>query len=193
MSPPSSPRSVASIPVQESAVGGSVGARRLLTILRDPKRLDNYVAACHIGITLSSLVAGAYGQAQLTPLLEPYFGAAGRTVAVIVVLVAITGIQVILGELTAALRYPERLAMATLPAMRVSQWLFAPLVKLFNGSAFTLMRIFRLNVDHSHAHVHSPEELAGLYRASAEGGLIDASEWTCWPGSSMSKTAWCAR
>lgn len=165
--------------VQEAAEGGSGAAVQLLAILQDPKRLDAYVAACQIGITLSSLVAGAYGQAALTPLLEPIFGAGGRAVAVLIVLVLITSLQVVLGELlpkTAALRYPERLAMATLPPMRVSQWLFRPLVTLFNGSAFVLMKRLRLQVDHSHAHVHSPEELAGLYRASAAGGLIDAAE-----------------
>ncbi len=165
--------------VQDAAESGGAAATRLLAILRDPRLLDNYVAACQIGITLSSLVAGAYGQAQLTPLLEPLFGSAGRTVAIVVVLVAITAIQVVLGELlpkTVALRYPERLAMATLRPMQVSQWLFRPLVMLFNGSAFGLMRLWRLNVDHSHAHVHSPEELAGLYRASAGGGLIDTAE-----------------
>lgn len=165
--------------VQEAAAGGSRSAGALLAILQDTKRLDNYVAACQIGITLSSLVAGAYGQAQLTPLLEPVFGAGGRAVAVIVVLVAITATQVVLGELlpkTAALRYPERLAMATLVPMRISQWLFRPLVAIFNGSAFALMRAAGLSADHSHAHVHSPEELAGLYRASARGGLIDAAE-----------------
>jgi CBS domain containing-hemolysin-like protein len=166
--------------VQEDAAAGSGSAARLLEILADPKRLDAYVAACQIGITLSSLVAGAYGQAQLTPLLEPALGSlGGRAVAVLIVLVAITALQVVLGELlpkTVALRYPERLAMATLPPMRVSQWVFRPLVALFNGSAFKLMQLMKLQVDHSHAHVHSPEELAGLYRASAAGGLIDASE-----------------
>jgi len=165
--------------VQEAAGSGSASAGRLLVILQDPARLDNYVAACQIGITLSSLVAGAYGQAQLTPLLEPLFGAGGQTVAIIIVLIAITAVQVVLGELlpkTAALRYPERLAMATLAPMQVSQWLFRPLVAVFNGSAFALMKAAKLQVDHSHAHVHSPEELAGLYRASAAGGLIDAAE-----------------
>jgi putative hemolysin len=100
-------------------------------------------------------------------------------VAVLIVLVAITAVQVVLGELlpkTVALRYPEKLAMATLPPMRISQWVFRPLVAVFNGSAFKLMKLWNLQVDHSHAHVHSPEELAGLYRASAAGGLIDASE-----------------
>jgi putative hemolysin len=166
--------------VQEDAAAGSGAAARLLAILSDPKRLDAYVAACQIGITLSSLVAGAYGQAQLTPLLEPSLGSVGgRGAAIVIVLVLVTAVQVVLGELlpkTIALRYPERLAMATLPPMRISQWLFRPLVALFNGSAFKLMRAWKLQADHSHAHVHSPEELAGLYRASAAGGLIDASE-----------------
>ena len=60
--------------VQQSAEGGSTAAQYLLEIMRDPRRLDAYVAACQIGITLSSLVAGAYGQAQLTPLLETVAG-----------------------------------------------------------------------------------------------------------------------
>jgi CBS domain containing-hemolysin-like protein len=166
--------------VQEDAAGGSEAAGRLLEILTDPKRLDAYVAACQIGITLSSLVAGAYGQAQLTPLLEPSLGSVGgRAVAVLIVLVGVTSVQVVLGELlpkTAALRYPEKLAMLTLPPMRISQWLFRPLVAIFNGTAFRLMKLWGLQVDHSHAHVHSPEELAGLYRASAAGGLIDVAE-----------------
>jgi putative hemolysin len=166
--------------VQEDAEAGNGAAARLLSILSNPQRLDNYVAACQIGITLSSLVAGAYGQAQMTPLLEPALGSVGgRGAAVLIVLVAITAVQVVLGELlpkTAALRYPEKLAMGTLLPMRVSQFVFRPLVAVFNGSAFRLMRLWNLQVDHSHAHVHSPEELEGLYRASAKGGLIDASE-----------------
>lgn len=166
--------------VQEDAAAGSGSAARLLAILTDPKQLDAYVAACQIGITLSSLVAGAYGQAQLTPLLEPSLGSVGgRGMAIFIVLVVITALQVVLGELlpkTVALRYPEKLAMATLPPMMISQWVFRPLVSLFNGSAFKLMKLWGLQADHSHAHVHSPEELAGLYRASAAGGMIDASE-----------------
>ena len=165
--------------VQEAAGSGNRGAAGLLDTLRDPKRLDNYVAACQVGITLSSLVAGAYGQAQLIPLFEDWFGSASPTIAIIVVLLLITALQVVLGELlpkTVALRYPERLAIATLTPMRISQWLLRPLVVVFNGSAFWLMKRMGLEIDHSHSHVHSPEELAGLYRDSADGGRIDAAE-----------------
>ncbi len=165
--------------VQEAAESGSGPAAGLLAILRDPQRLDNYVAACQIGITLSSLVAGAYGQAQLVPLLEERFESASRTVAVIIVLLFITSLQVVLGELlpkTIALRYPETLAIGTLTPMRISQWLLRPFVAVFNGSAFAIMRLLGLHIDHSHSHVHSPTELAGLYRESAAGGLIDTDE-----------------
>ncbi len=165
--------------IQENAEKGSGPANGLLEILRDPKRLDDYVAACQIGITLSSLVAGAYGQAQLVPLLEERLGSASRTVAVFLVLIFITALQVVLGELlpkTVALRYPETLAIAALTPMRISQWLLHPLVALFNGSAFAIMRRLGLDIDHSHSHVHSPTELAGLYRDSAAGGLIDSDE-----------------
>jgi len=165
--------------IQEIAETGSGPAAGLLIILRDPKRLDNYVAACQIGITLSSLVAGAYGQARLVPLFEERFGSASRTIAIVVVLLFITALQVVLGELlpkTVALRYPETLAIATLTPMRISQWLLRPFVAVFNGSAFAIMRWLGLNIDHSHSHVHSPTELAGLYRDSAAGGLIDSDE-----------------
>lgn len=166
--------------VQEEAEAGNRAAAKLLAILQDPARLDNYVAGCQIGITISSLVAGAYGQAQLTPLLVPYLGAVGGQVAaIIVVLLAVTMIQVVLGELlpkTVALRYPERLSMATLVPMRISLIVFQPLIYIFNGTAFAIMRLFKLNVDHSHTHVHSPDELEALFKASAAGGLIDADE-----------------
>lgn len=166
--------------VQEAAEAGNRSAAGLLEILRDPKRLDTYVAACQIGITLTNLVAGAYGQAQLTPLLTPALGqVGGQVTAVITVLVFITVLMIVLGELlpkTVALRYPEKLAMATLPPMRLSLLIFRPLIALFNGTAFSLMRAWKLDTDHSHAHVHSPEELQDLYRESAAGGLIDAAE-----------------
>jgi CBS domain containing-hemolysin-like protein len=166
--------------VQEIAENGDASAARLLVILQDTKKLDNYVAGCQVGITLSSLIAGAYGQAQLTPVLQAALGAIGGAVAAtLIVLLAVTVLQVVLGELlpkTIALRYPERLAMATLLPMRISLLVLRPLTVLFNGTAFMLMRVCGLNADHSHMHVHSPEELEGLYRDSAAGGLIDAEE-----------------
>ncbi|WP_261665416.1 hemolysin family protein [Deinococcus sp. Marseille-Q6407] len=166
--------------VQEMAESGDTAAADLNVILRDSRLMDDYVAGCQIGITLSSVISGAYGQSQLSPLLTPYLGPIGGAAAsAVIVLLLITVLQVVLGELlpkTVALRYPERLALAVLRPMQVSLVLFRPLITLFNGTAFSVMRLLGLNTDHSHAHVHSPDELEGLFKASAAGGLIDAAE-----------------
>jgi len=85
----------------------------------------------------------------------------------------------VLGELlpkTVALRYPERLALITLAPVRLSLLIFRPLIVLFNGSAFRIMRRLGLDTEHGHGHVHSPEELEALFTESARGGLIDAQE-----------------
>ena len=34
--------------------------------------LDKYLSACQLGITLSSLVLGIYGEQQIAPLIEPW-------------------------------------------------------------------------------------------------------------------------
>ena len=165
--------------IQSMGQDGNRSALKLFEIVRDPVLIDNYVATCQVGITLSSLIAGAFAQARLTPMFESMFGSSARLVAIMLTLLIITSLQVVLGELlpkTAALRYPERLAIATLRPMQVSQILFRPLVKVFNGSAFAIMRAVGLNSDHSHAHVHSPEEIAALIDESAAGGLIDVAE-----------------
>ena len=165
--------------IQSEAEAGGKSAKRIFAILDDPVALDNYVATCQVGITLSSLIAGIIGQRRLTPLFEPIFGSSGQIFSIIVVLLIVTALQVIFGELlpkTGALRYAERIAIATYPPMAVSQTLLRPLVAIFNGSAFALMRMFRLSGDHSHSHVHSPEELRMLFNESAAGGLIDVAE-----------------
>ena len=48
--------------IRERAENGSRVAVHLLKILENTKELDRYIAACQFGITISSLVLGAYGQ-----------------------------------------------------------------------------------------------------------------------------------
>lgn len=172
--------------VNELALQGNPAARRLLPYVQDRTLLDRYIAACQIGITLSSIVVGFYGQAQLTPLLTPWLGSvwqldatAAASVATIFVLIVLTGLQVVWGELlpkSIAIRFPERLALLTTTPMLASLFILRPLITLLNGSAFALMRFLRLPEGSKHSHVHSPEELELLFKKSAQGGLLDAGE-----------------
>lgn len=172
--------------IEEMADEGSRLARSLLPILKDSAELDRYIAACQIGITLSSLVVGFYSQAQLTPVVAPWLDATFglSTVAAVGVssagiLVTLTALQVVFGELlpkSISLRYPERIALSTMLPMRWSLVLLRPFIAVLNGSALLLLRALGLSSAGGHSHVHSPEELEFLFRESARGGYIDAGE-----------------
>ncbi len=171
--------------VREQAEGGERLARQLLPILEDRAQLDRYIAACQIGITLSSIVVGFYGQAQLTPIVSPLLVALGlaegtaASTAAIGLLLGLTFGQVVLAELlpkSIAIRYPERIALAAMLPMRWSLVVLRPFIAVLNGSGLFLMRVMGLRTDPEHGHVHSPDELEMLFRESARGGLIDAGK-----------------
>lgn len=167
--------------IAQLAEDGQRGASRLLAIISDGVQLDRYIAACQIGITLSSLIAGAYGQATLTvalaPLLVDWFGwsiAAAASTAAVTVLLVLTVLQVVLGELlpkSLALQFPERTALLTLAPMRWSVTLFRGFIWLLNGSGFLLLRPFGVRPG-GHQHVHSPEEVGLLIEESSRRGTL---------------------
>jgi CBS domain containing-hemolysin-like protein len=161
---------------------GNPRARGLLGILEDGVRLDDYIAACQIGITLTSLIAGAYAQATITPdlvsLLERIGGLSRATafsVTTIGVLLVLTGSQVVIGELlpkSLALQFPERMALATYLPTQWSVVLYRPFIAVLNGSAFLLLKPFGVRPG-GHRHVHSPDEIEFLLAASRKGGMLE--------------------
>jgi CBS domain containing-hemolysin-like protein len=160
-------------------------AKELLPIIEDPARLDHYIAASQIGITLSSLILGAYGQASLGQdlalLLEKIRSMeplAAQSTAAVIVLVLLTGLQVVFGELvpkSLALQYPVQLALYTYLPMRWSLRCYSAFIAFLNGSGGILLR--SLGIKHSrHRHVHSPEEISMLIAESREAGLLKLHE-----------------
>lgn len=170
----------------QMAEEGNPLAGIVLPIVEDPRRLDAYIAACQLGITLSSLVLGFYAQAELSPVVAPWLeqlgissGVAALSLAATVVLLVLTGFQVIIGELAPkniAVQYPERLALLTAIPLRWSLIIFRPLIWLFNGSAQVLLKLLGVEPVREHTHVHTAEEIAILVEESGAGGLLDRQE-----------------
>ena len=171
--------------IRRLATGGNRLAARLLPVLDDPRALDRYIAASQIGITLSSLVLGAYAQAKLAHSLEPFFAgwerfgpAAAGTASVSVVLVSVTLAQVVIAELmpkSLALQYPTRTALLTVIPMQWSLRVFAWFIAVLNGSGILVLRLLGLSYTR-HRHVHSPEEIELLLVESRDGGLLEPEE-----------------
>ncbi len=167
--------------LNQMARDGNRRAESLIGLLEDGHLLDKYIAACQIGITLSSLIAGAFGQAtiglELAPLLASTFDlteVTAQSSAFLVVLLVLTVFQVVLGELvpkSLALQFPEKTAIATYLPTRFSVSVYAGFIWLLNGSALLLLKPFGVSPG-GHQHVHSPEEIGLMLAESHLGGAL---------------------
>ena len=179
--------------IVQMADEGNRLAKTVLPVLEDPHKLDNYIVASQVGITLSSIVLGIYGQQQIAPLIEPWLAAlplgwvtpgsgdvAAAGLAALLVLIVLTTLQVILGELvpkSVAIQYPERLALITaLPMKWSADYILKPLIIVLNGSGALILKLLGATYSGGHAHVHSPEEIIILVKESHRGGVLDAKE-----------------
>src|SRR4051812_36470420 len=83
--------------------GGDARARLALRI---SQRLDAYLSATQLGVTLASLGLGWVGEPAIADLLAPklevlgrYAGISAHTIALVIAFVVITALHTILGEL----------------------------------------------------------------------------------------------
>ncbi len=179
--------------ISQMAGNGNRLARGLLPILESSEAKDNYLAASQIGITISSLIVGIYGQEviskklaePLAPLLlqlKPWSGnvdvaeVAAASISYIGVLVFLTILQVVFGELvpkSLALQYPESVSTALFIPMKwslfVLRWL--GLIWFLNGSGTFLLRFVPWTKSGNKGH--SPEEIEILVTESHESGMLN--------------------
>jgi len=152
-------------------------------------RLDAYLSATQLGITLASLGLGWVGEPAIadliiTPLLHD-FGVTDETVihsiSFAVAFCIITFLHIVLGELA-----PKSLAIQR--SVGVSLWLswpllmfyrlFLPVIWFLNGSANKLLKLVGVEPASEHDAAHTEEEIRILMDESARSGIIDKDEMT---------------
>ncbi|HXT29435.1 MAG TPA: hemolysin family protein [Vicinamibacterales bacterium] len=164
---------------------GNPTAARLLPVVEDPQRLNRYIAASQVGITLSGLALGAYAGAVISPVVapvivrvSPFAPNNGESLASAIVLVSLTILSVIIGEMvpkTVALRYPTEIALLTTRPMLWSARAYAWFIVILDRSAAILRQLLRVPTA-THRHVHSPEEIGLMIAESRNGGLLEPQE-----------------
>ncbi|RYE30577.1 MAG: HlyC/CorC family transporter [Hyphomicrobiales bacterium] len=126
---------------------GNKGAATAMRLAEDPGR---FLSTVQIGITLVGVLSGAFSGATLGARLSEWLGTQGfspsvsDTLGVGLVVVAITYLSLILGELVpkqVALRDPERVAARVAPAMAMLSKVGAPLVFLLDISGKAVLRL----------------------------------------------------
>lgn len=158
------------------------GSRGAATALELKKGSDNFLSAVQIGVTLTSIVNGAYGGAKLSHYLVPFFNQFNisepysESVSFIVVVVLITYFSIILGELvpkTLALNNSTKLAIAVARPIKLISIAFYPIVRLLSASTNLFSRL--INIKPADQAISEMELRAMLKTASME-GVIDLQE-----------------
>jgi len=168
--------------LKQMADDGSKGAAAALRLAEHPSR---FFSTVQIGLTLCNIVAGAYGGARVAerlvddftrwPALAPYANA----LAIGVVVVAITFVTLILGELVPkrlAVSRPEAISAAVGRSMDLLSRIAAPAVWFL--SAVTELVLLLIPVRHGSEPAVTDEEIKLLMQQGTEAGDFHPAEKT---------------
>ena len=170
---------VRSTQLTELAEEGSARAKMARRLI---KRLDAYLSATQLGITLASLALGWVGEPAFEHILEPYFEKLGgmseavaRSVSATFAFVVISVLHIVLGELA-----PK--SMAIQKPVGTSLWIAYPLhwfyvitypaIVVLNGVSRAILKVFGIHPASEHETAHSPEELRLILRSSEKAGIL---------------------
>jgi CBS domain containing-hemolysin-like protein len=158
------------------AIAKTSGLRgRILAEVHD--KLDAYLSACQLGITLASLGLGWVGEPAFAGLLEPVFHAIGITapqvvhgVSFVIAFGVISFLHIVVGELapkSLAIRIPEDVGLWSALPLYGFYWAMYPAIWVLNESANMVLRIAGLSDAAGHQTTHySNEELKMILRTS---------------------------
>ncbi len=158
------------------------GTRGAQQALGQIDRIDEYLSACQVGITMASIGIGFIAEPSLKELLEPVFGGLSHgvaaTIAVIITLVLVNSLHISVGEqvpkllsITHAEQTARRLA-GFLAAFRAFSGPFTTaLTKLSNA----IVRLFGVRPGELEVQ-HTEEDVKAIIHQSATGGSLDPGE-----------------
>lgn len=168
------------IRLQQMAEAGDSRAARALALAEDPGR---FLSAVQVGITLIGILSGAFGGATLGARLgsvldgwEP-IAPHGQEVAFGLVVIAITAVSVIVGELVPkriALSNPEGLAARVARPLEIVTIIARPFVWFLIHTTNGLLTL--VGVRHQPSQTVTEEEVKIAIAEGTEAGVIDEVE-----------------
>jgi CBS domain containing-hemolysin-like protein len=162
------------------------GVTRARTVEHIKNKIDRYIAATQLGVTLATLGLGWVAEPALAELLLPLFGlpapwglVSAHSLAVALAFFLITYTHVVFGELlpkTLALRGADRVSLWVAGPLVVFAKLTRPLIVLMSGTANAILRLLGMEPPSGEAMVHSVEELELLIEDTEEAGLLSPDQ-----------------
>jgi putative hemolysin len=168
--------------LQQLADQGRRGAVVALQLAEQPTR---FLSTVQVGITSIGIMSGAIGEATISTRLRgaiatvpvPLLADHAETIAFVVMVVTLTYVSLIAGELVPkrlALTRPEAIAAIISRPMRLLSAIVRPLVFLLSVSTDTVLRLLR--VRHAKGPAVTLEEFRVLIAQGTEEGVFDETE-----------------
>jgi CBS domain containing-hemolysin-like protein len=168
-------------PKLEALVDENVrGARQAL---RQLERINEYISACQVGITMASIGIGALGEPTIAHLLKPALGdvmghGAAVAISVIVAYLIITSAHITVGEIVPkfyAIDHAEGVARRVARPLEAFRTLFHPFSLVLGGVSNRILRL--LGVDpKAERDEADADELKRLIAHSYAEGQLDPGE-----------------
>jgi CBS domain containing-hemolysin-like protein len=169
--------------IEELVRSGSGLARRAQSVIQ---KMDEYLSATQLGITISSLGLGWIGEPAFSALFEPIFHHLGdfgvvmtHTLAVSCAFFLITFLHIVLGELapkSMAIRRPEKILLWVSGPLSWFYKILYPFTWALNGTANVFLRLLGVVPLSETDRAHSEEELRLILADSQEKGVLDSDE-----------------
>jgi len=161
---------------------GQQGSARARLASRVLDRLDQYISASQLGVTLCSLAIGWLGEPAVAALLEPIFDWLPdpllNVISFALAFGVITYVHIVVGELAPKYLSIQRavpLALWCAYPLHLFYRLMYPFIALVNGSANAILRWVGIRST-DELDVHSEEELKMLVAVSTKKGVLQESE-----------------
>lgn len=166
--------------LRQMAKAGNKNAEIALEMAENTGRA---LSTVQVGITLVGILAGAYGGATIAENIAPFFaeipvlGQWASQISIFLVVVLITYLSVVVGELVPkqyALAHPERMVLIAAYPMSIAAKIGAPIVWLLNLSADILLAIIGVKKSD---RAMTEAEVHAVLSEGAESGAIEPSEY----------------
>jgi len=158
------------------------GMRGAEPALAELARLDEYLSACQVGITMASIGIGFLGEPALARLLEPAFGGLSHglavAISVVIAYVLVTSIHISVGEQVPkmlAITRAEQTLRALAGPLAVFRAVSAPFTIALTNLSNAIVRLFGVSPERLEEQ-HTEEDVKAIIRQSATGGAIDPDE-----------------
>jgi CBS domain containing-hemolysin-like protein len=160
------------------------GSRRAPLVLAQIDRIDEYLSACQLGITMASLGIGFLGEPAIASLLEDILGdsishSVSLAISLTIAYLVTTALHITLGEQVPkiyAIVHAERTALRV---ARPLQWFsvgLSPLIWALNTASNAILRLVGVDPRAEFEEVSSADDLKLIIARSTRGGKLDPGE-----------------